>query len=70
MVNDWHRMENLKSAWCILNASKDAVQKLASVPIFELRVFRSKNSIELLAQDGELKIRQADFKFSRELHFR
>ena len=29
-------------------ADKDAVQKLASVPIFELRVFRSKNSVVLL----------------------
>ena len=34
----------------------DAVQKLASVPIFELRVFRSKNSIELVAQDGNRKV--------------
>ena len=29
-------------------ADKDAVQKLASLPIFELRVFRSKNSVVLL----------------------
>ena len=31
------------------------VQKLASVPIFELRVFRSKNSIELLDRMENLK---------------
>ena len=23
LLNDWHRMENLKSAWCILNASTE-----------------------------------------------
>ena len=32
----------------LLKPAKDAGQKLASLPIFELRVFRSKNSVVLL----------------------